>query len=272
MSRFVYNIDDTAQRNKSLLCIGLDPWRPNLPIQDLSSFVVSIVEATSDLVCAFKPNIAFFEAEGKIGLEALENVIQAAKVRNVPVILDAKRSDIGTSSRAYAKAIFEYFQADAVTVNPYQGSDSIEPFLSYGEKGIFVLCKTSNIGSNDFQSLISKDGLAVYQHVALKSKEWNAQGNVGLVVGATHPQEITEVRAICPEMPILIPGLGAQGGDLESTVKASLTPQGFGGIFNASRSIIYAGSGRDYISEVRQSAINMKTMINDVRASMGHNW
>jgi len=272
MSRFVYNIDDTAQRNQSLLCVGIDPWRSSLPIQDLSAFVVSIVEATSDLVCAFKPNIAFFEAEGAIGLQALKDVISAAKGFNIPVILDAKRADIGSSSTAYAKAIFEYWEADATTVSPYQGSDSIEPFLNYSEKGVFVLCKTSNPGSNDFQSLITSNGMAVYEHVAYKSKEWNAQGNVGLVVGATYPDEIVRIRSICPEMPLLIPGLGTQGGELKSTVEASLNSEGFGSIFNVSRSIIYAGKGTDYIAQIRHSALSMKTLINDVRTSMGHKW
>ena len=272
MSRFADRLDDAARRNQSLLCVGLDPWPPSMPVDDIATFTCAIIEATADLVCAFKPNSAFYEAEGIDGLRALEQTIAAAKARGVPVILDAKRGDIGSTAKAYAKAAFEAWDADAVTVSPYLGGDSIEPFLAYEDRGVIVLCRTSNVGAGDFQSLAVGDGAPLYEQVAQRAKEWNVKGNVGLVVGATYPEELERVRAICPDMPILIPGLGTQGGDLEASVRAGLDASGMRGVFNSSRDIIYASKGPDYAGAARKAALELRDAINAARAAMGHAW
>lgn len=272
MSRFADRLDDTARRNQSLLCVGLDPLRASMPVDDIATFTCAIIEATADLVCAFKPNSAFFEAEGLDGLRALQQTIAAAKARGVPVILDAKRGDFAPSAAAYAEAAFGVWDADAVTVNPYLGGDSIEPFLKYGERGVILLCRTSNPGSGDFQSLAVDGGAPLYEEVARRAQEWDAQGNVGLVVGATYPDELARVRAICPEMPILIPGLGAQGGDVEASVSAGVGASGMRGVFNSSRGIIYASKGTDYAGAARQAAETLRDAINVERAALGHAW
>ena len=235
---FVEQLDRTISRNHSLLCVGLDPdlsrLSPTFLKTDdpLFSFNKAIIDATKELVCAYKPNSAFYEMHGLVGLAALLKTIEYLhRETNVPVILDAKRGDVGHSSAAYAKAAFEAFKADAVTVNPYLGHDSVKPFLDHQDKGVFILCLTSNPGAEDFEA-------DLYKKVAAKAKEWNKHGNIGLVVGATKPAELKEIVKVSGEMPLLVPGVGAQGGDLEAVVK-------FGGqrpIINASRSIIYAAN------------------------------
>jgi orotidine-5'-phosphate decarboxylase len=272
MARFVDLLDATAQKNQSLLCVGLDPWLPSMPITDIATFASAIIDATADLACAFKPNIAFYEAEGFDGLRALQQTIATAKARGVPVILDAKRGDLAPSAQAYAKAVFDRWDADAVTVSPYMGGDSLEPFLNYRERGVIVLCRTSNAGSGDLQSLAVDDGVALYERVAHRANEWNAQGNVGLVVGATYPDELAQVRSICPAMPILIPGLGAQGGEAEASVRAGLDASGMRGVFNSSRGIIYASKGADYADAARTAALGLRDTINITRDAMGHTW
>lgn len=266
MSRFVEALDETTRRNRSLLCVGLDPWRPSLPIDDLAAFTSAIIDATADLVCAFKPNIAFFEAEGFDGLRALEQTIAAAKARSVPVVLDAKRGDFPPSARAYAKAVFEAWDADAVTVSPWMGGDSLEPFLAYEERGVFILARTSNPGGGDLQAL-ETGGEPLYERVARMAAAWNARGNVGLVAGATHPRELARVRELCPDMPLLVPGLGAQQGDLEAAVTAGIDANGARALFNASRSIIYASGGADYADAARAAAIATRDAINAARGA-----
>jgi orotidine 5'-phosphate decarboxylase subfamily 2 len=237
--KFVESLDRAIKKNNSLLCVGLDVDLTRLPTRFLSSddpifsFNKEIINATHGLACAYKPNSAFYEMYGLYGLSALMRTIEFIHEQGALVILDAKRGDVGHSSTAYAKAVFESFKADATTVNPYMGHDSVKPFLEYQEKGVFILCLTSNVGGKDFQSA-GKEPL--YISVARHVKEWNHHGNCGLVVGATKPEELKEIKAIAGEMPLLIPGVGAQGGDLAAAVK-------FGGkraIINASRSIIYA--------------------------------
>lgn len=237
--KFVESLDRAIKKNNSLLCVGLDVDLTRLPARFLGSddpifsFNKEIIMATRDLACAYKPNSAFYEMYGLYGLSALLRTIEFLHDQSQLVILDAKRGDVGHSSAAYAKALFEAFKADAATVNPYMGHDSVKPFLEYQEKGVFILCLTSNVGGKDFQAA-GKEPL--YISVAKHVKEWNHHGNCGLVVGATKPEELKEITVIAGEMPILIPGVGAQGGDLEAAVK-------FGGkraIINASRSIIYA--------------------------------
>ncbi|MFA5892570.1 MAG: orotidine-5'-phosphate decarboxylase [Candidatus Margulisiibacteriota bacterium] len=238
--KFVEQLDRAITQNNSQLCVGLDVDLSRFPQKYLSSddpifnFNREIIAATKDQVCAYKPNSAFYEMYGVYGLSALLKTIEFIhQETKVPVILDAKRGDVGHSSAAYAKSVFDACKADATTVNPYMGHDSVQPFLDYQEKGVFILCLTSNVGGKDFQAA-GKEPL--YISVAKHVKEWNHYGNCGLVVGATKPEELKEIKALAGEMPILIPGVGAQGGDLKAAVK-------FGGqraIINASRSIIYA--------------------------------
>jgi orotidine 5'-phosphate decarboxylase subfamily 2 len=242
--KFQEKLNKASQKNNSLLCVGLDVDLSKAPkkYDSIFSFNKSIIDATQDLVCAYKPNIAFYEQYGSAGIEALIETIAYIHKFDIPVILDAKRGDIGNSSAAYAKAIFEVYKADAVTVNPYMGSDSIQPFMDYKGKGIFVLCLTSNRGAQDFQP-------PIFKSVAKKFRDY------GLVVGATKPEELREVRQIAPHSLLLIPGIGAQGGDLASIVKIG----GKDIIINASRSIIYADDPRK-AAEALRDKINGKNL------------
>ncbi|MFA6431900.1 MAG: orotidine-5'-phosphate decarboxylase, partial [Candidatus Margulisiibacteriota bacterium] len=237
---FIADLLNTSKRNNSQLCVGLDIDTSKLPQKFLRSedpifdFNRYIIENTCNSVCAYKPNIAFYEMYGTYGLEALIRTIELIHKNGIPVILDAKRGDIGNSSVAYAKAVFDVYKADATTVSPYMGHDSVKPFIDYHNKGVFVLCLTSNAGFRDFQTSGAEEPL--YKSVAKHVKGWNTYGNCGLVVGATKPAELLEIREIAENMPILIPGVGAQGGDLAAAVKNG----GKRAIINASRSIIYA--------------------------------
>jgi len=241
--------------NKSLLCIGLDPHPSHSP-QALASeplpiftFNKTIIDASHDLVCAYKPNFAFYEVQGLEGLAALRRTIDYIhEVTDVPVILDAKRGDIGSTAEAYARAAFEVWGADAVTVSPYLGHDSVQPFTAYADRGVFLLCHTSNPGATDLQTL-DCGGRPLYQVVAEQATLWGA--NVGLVIGATYPQALRVVRAMAPQMWFLLPGVGAQGGDLEAALAAGLDEQGSGLIVNAARSIIYAQDPRAASQELR---------------------
>jgi uridine monophosphate synthetase len=245
MMKFSSLLDDRARKVQSLLCVGLDP-HPDLLTAPTAGgardFCLRIVRETADLALSFKPNSAFFEAFGAEGMRALEEVI-AAVPRDVPVILDAKRGDIGDSSKAYASAAFERLGVAAETVSPYLGGDSVAPFLERPEKGAFLLCRTSNPGAADLQMRVV-DGLPLYEKVVELARTWNIRGNVGLVVGATDPAAIARVRALAPEMWILVPGVGAQGGDLRAALDAGMREDGLGVLVNASRSIARAGNPR----------------------------
>lgn len=251
MTTFQAKLEQAAKKNNSLLCVGLDIDLAKVPhsLQEkddaILAFNTQVIEATKDLVCAYKPNIAFYERYGILGLQSLIKTIELIHKYNIPVILDAKRSDIGNSSKAYAEAVFNVFKADAVTVSPYMGQDSLQPFLDFEDKGVFVLCLTSNKGANDFQT-------SIYKQVAEKVKGWGK--NAGLVVGATKPEQIKEVRGIAPDLYFLIPGIGTQGGDLKATLAAS----GEKSIINASRSIIYA-------DDIRGEAKKLRDEINGYR-------
>jgi len=265
---FIEKLLAASGNNKSLLCVGLDP-DPKLMPPSLSVFEFNrdIIEATSDLVCAYKPNLAFYEALGIDGMKALEKTI-AHIPKGIPVIGDAKRGDIASSSEAYARSLFETFGFDAATVNPYLGYDSIAPFTAYAEKGVFILCKTSNAGSADFQeSLYAEPGAIgsarpLFELVAQKAKMWNTRGNVGLVVGATCPEQLKKIRELCPEFPLLIPGIGAQGGDLAAVVKYGVDANGEKAIINCSRQIIYASKGKDFAQAARREALRLRDQIN----------
>ena len=247
-----------------MLCVGFDPDPRRLPQalqgkpDGIFEFCREIADATADLVCAFKPQFAYFASQRA---EAqLEKLIDHLKTHHpkIPVILDAKRGDIGSTAEHYALEAFERYGADAVTVNPYMGFDSVEPYLKHTGKGVIVLCRTSNPGGSDLQFLnITPKGEPLYLHVArLAAEKWNASGQISLVVGATFPEEIAKVRAVTGEMPLLIPGIGAQGGDIEATVKAgSISNQpGTGMMINSSRAILYASSGADFAKAARKVA------------------
>ncbi len=262
---FISKLFNATRKNGSLLCIGLDPNPDLIPKIDVLEFNKAIIDATHDLVCAYKPNLAFYEALGIEGLSILHKTIEHIP-SDIPIIGDAKRGDIGNTAKAYAKALFSAFGFDAATVNPYLGFDSIEPFINYQDKGIFILCRTSNKGALDFQNLCT-EGLPLYEVVAQKAKEWNTHGNIGLVVGATYPEELKKVRSICPEMYLLIPGIGAQGGDLASAVKYGVDARGKKAIINVSRQILYASRGKDFAEAARNVAGKIRNQINSYLAS-----
>lgn len=247
---FLTKLDKTVQKNNSLLCIGLDidlsraPDAIHKEEDPIYVFNREIIKATRELVCAYKPNIAFYERYGIYGLSSLIKTIELIQQYDIPVILDAKRGDIGHSSAAYAEAVFNVYKADAVTVNPLMGHDSIGPFLEYQDKGVIVLCLTSNPGSKDFER-------GIYTKVAEQVKLWNKYNNCGLVVGATKPEQLAEIRKIAGDMPILIPGIGAQGGDIEASVTNGVNKDGHRAIINSSRGIIYAPDPRAAAKELR---------------------
>ena len=252
----------------SMLCVGFDPDPKRLPPslqgkpEGIFEFCREIADATADLVCAFKPQFAYFASQRA---EAqLEKLIKHLKEKypQIPVILDSKRGDIGSTADHYAMEVFDRYGADAVTVSPYMGFDTIEPYLRHQGKGVIVLCRTSNPGGSDLQFLnVSPDGQTLYLHVAkLAAQKWNASGQIGLVVGATFPEEIAKVRAIVGDMPLLIPGIGAQGGDIDATVKAGAIPNkpGTGMVINSSRAILYASSGSDFAQAARTVALTTR--------------
>ena len=259
------------QKNNSLLCVGLDPDPAKFPADlkgrddRIFDFCKAIVDATADLVCCFKPQIAYFAARrAEDQLEALVAHIHE-KHPGIPVILDAKRGDIGSTAEQYAVEAFERFKADAVTVNPYMGRDSVEPYLAYPDKGVILLCRTSNAGGSDLQFL-DVGGEKLYERVArLAAKDWNSTGQIGLVVGATFPAEIARVRELVGDMPLLVPGIGAQGGDIEATVKAGRTADGTGLMINSSRAILYAGKDENFAAAARQAALETREAINKYR-------
>lgn len=260
---FIEKLANATHKNKSLLCVGLDP-DPKLMPQNIGVFEFNqaIIEATSDLVCAYKLNLAFYEALDD-GLDALKRTIEYIP-DDIPVIGDAKRGDIGNTAKAYAKAIFTNLNCDATTVNPYLGFDSIEPFIQYRDKGVFILCRTSNAGALDFQSLrceAESGHRPLFELVALKAEEWNKYGNIGLVVGATYPEELKLIRQAHPDMPLLIPGIGAQGGDLASAVRYGVDANGEKAIISSSRQIIYA-SQKDFAQAARRVASSLREQIN----------
>ncbi len=257
---FIDKLLGASRKNKSLLCVGLDPDPRLMPEVGILQFNQAIIDATYDLVCAYKPNLAFYEALGTEGLSILERTIEHIPA-DIPVIGDAKRGDIGNTAKAYARALFTTFSFDAATVNPYLGFDSLEPFISYQDKGVFILCRTSNRGALDFQDIRCTTGQPLYETVARKAVEWNTYGNIGLVVGATYPQQLKSIRSICPEMPLLIPGIGAQGGDLALAVNYGVDVHGEKAIINVSRRILYASREADFAQAARSVAGEIRDQI-----------
>ena len=270
---FVERLKHAWASRQSLLCDGLDPDPARLPqhlagaAHPLFEFGRAIVDATADLVCAFKPQIAYYAA-ARAEVE-LEMTIAHIRQRHpqIPVILDAKRGDIGSTAEMYAREAFERYQADAVTVNPYLGFDSLAPFLAYADKGVIVLCRTSNPGARDVQDVEDK-GRKLYQIIAEKAaREWNNNANVLLVVGATYPEELRHIRAIVGDMPLLVPGVGAQGGDVAAVIKNGATADGAGLIISTSRAVLYASSGPDFAAAARAAALKLRDEINLCRTA-----
>ena len=277
MNTFVQKLESACESHRSLLCVGLDPDPQQMPEKDVFQFNRAIVDATEDLVCAYKPNLAFYEALGLEGLEALQRTVEHIRSRDPQVLIigDAKRGDIGSSMEAYTRAMFDVWGFDATTMSPYLGSDSMAPPLAHGDRGTFVLCRTSNQGAGDFQDIEAPyqgEDRPLYQHVALKSRQLNTSGNVGLVVGATCPQELKVVRELCPDMPLLIPGIGAQGGDLEEAVREGTDSRGRLAIISSSRQVLYASGGQEFPHAARREASTLRDRINGVLEGQGLGW
>jgi uridine monophosphate synthetase len=251
---FFSRLENRALQADSLLCVGLDPHVPDLPAPTAEAardFCLRLIEATSEVAAAFKPNSAFFEVFGPQGIAVLAQVIAAVPAA-IPVILDAKRSDIASTAEAYAQAAYRTLGAGAVTINPYLGRDSVEPFLADAERGVFLLCKTSNPGAADIQDLqVSPTGQRLYEHVALLAQSWNSRDNVGLVVGSTQPEALRRVRALAPGLWILAPGVGAQGGDLRLALQAGLRADGLGMLIPVSRALSRAADPARVARELR---------------------
>lgn len=273
---FLEMLANASARNDSVLCVGLDPEPTKLPLHwrgdtsKLFDFCAAIVDAVADQVCAFKPQIAYFAANAaESQLEKLINHIRQV-APEIPVILDSKRGDIGSTAEQYAREAFERYGADAVTLSPFMGLDSLEPYLRYEGKGAFLLCRTSNPGGDDLQARTLADQpseMQLFEHIAeLAQNRWNLNGQLGLVVGATRPQEIERVRAKAPHLPLLIPGVGAQGGDAQATVRAA---QGGAMVINSSRAILYAGSGEDFAEAARRAAMQTRCELQSVKSGSG---
>ncbi|HVQ44152.1 MAG TPA: orotidine-5'-phosphate decarboxylase [Candidatus Saccharimonadia bacterium] len=261
--KFSEKLKRAVERSDSLLCVGLDPGYAKLP-RGVGQFAFNkaIIEATHDLVCAYKPNAAFYEAHGAEGIEALKQTCDYLRAEHpeIPIIFDAKRGDIGNTNAGYTEYVFEYLGADAVTVAPYMGAESLGKFLEWDDKGIIVLCRTSNPGAGEFQDLVV-EGRPLYQHVAQQVADaWNTRGNCALVVGATYPEELQAVRAIVgAELPILVPGVGAQGGSVADAVRAGLGQDGQAAMtISTSRVVIFA-------DDPRAAAVDLRDEINRYR-------
>jgi orotidine-5'-phosphate decarboxylase len=266
---FIEKLAKTSRKNRSLLCVGLDPDPMMLPEETgVFEFNKAIIDATADLVCAYKPNIAFYEALGNIGTDVLKRTRDYIG-DEIPVIIDAKRGDIGNTASAYARSLFDYFNFDATTASPYLGFDSLEPFIQYRDRGVIILCRTSNPGAVDFQSLSCQVGgghKMLYEIVAEKVNSWNTYGNLGLVVGATFPVELALIRQKYPDIIILVPGIGAQGGELAQVVKFGVDAGRQKTIITSSRQILYASKGKDFAAAARKVALKLRDQINNYLA------
>ena len=264
-----------VERAGSLVCVGLDPDLERFPDhlrndpEAILRFNAAIVAATQDLVCAYKPNLGFYVAQGEAGIAALV-ATRALIPPEIPVILDSKVGDMANTAAAYARGYFDAWGFDAVTVNPYLGEDSLAPFFGYADRGVFVLCKTSNPGSGDLQDLTAGDGPErgpMFLALADRAAEWATRypATIGLVVGATYPEPLAQIRARCPDLPILLPGVGAQAGDVAASVRAGRAGDGDGLIVSSSRAITYAGTGPDFADRAREATLRLRDEVNAVR-------
>ncbi len=278
MSEFVRRLYSASRGSKSLVCVGLDPDPELMPVSDVYEFNRAIVDATRDVVCAYKPNFPFYEAMGLPGLRALERTVE--HIRKVApdalLIADCKRGDIGSTNMMYARALFDTWGFDAATVNAWGGSDSMEPYLEYKDRGVIVWCRSSNPGAAEFQDIpVEYEGerVPLYEWMAVKLSEWNEAGNVGVVAGATHPDELGKVRGRCPGMPMLVPGIGAQGGDLESSLVHGLDSDVPNLVISSSRGIIYASRDPETFAQAaRRAALELRDSINEVLTGQGRSW
>jgi len=271
MTPFRKKLSNSIHKRNSLVCVGLDVDKNKIPSFLFESsddpfveFTNSIINETKDLVCAYKPNLAFYEALGSEGDRILRKTLSAIP-KDIIIILDGKRNDIGNTAKKYAKALYEELRGDAATINPYLGLDGVKPFLSYENKCSFVLCRTSNPSAKEFQDL-SINGKALYLHVADTIKKWEEFGCCGLVAGATYPEELRTLRTVMGnDSPFLIPGIGKQGGDVEKTVKYGTNSEGEMAVINSSRGILYASDGKDYAKAARNQTMKLRDMINSYR-------
>ena len=270
--KFTEQLRRRSEAVDSMLCVGLDPDVNRFPacVKDkpdaLYEFCRAIADATAPYVCAFKPQIAYFASAGEE--DALIRLIDYihAEHPDIPVILDAKRGDIGSTAKHYAREAFERFKADALTLSPYMGGDTIEPYFAYPEKGLFLLCRTSNPGGADIEELVTKDGLMVFEHVAKAAQgPWNKTGELGLVAGATQPEEIRRIRVQAPTLPLLMPGIGAQGGDVNAAVAAGLAADGWGMVINSSRAVLYAGNDEHFTDAAAAAAQKTRDAIREAK-------
>ena len=278
MSEFVRRLYSASRRSESLVCVGLDPDPGLMPVSDVYEFNKAIVDATRDVVCAYKPNFPFYEALGLPGLKALERTVE--HIRKVApdtlLIADCKRGDIGSTNKMYARALFDTWGFDAATVNAWGGSDSMEPYLEYQDRGVIVWCRSSNPGAAEFQDIpVAFDGghIPLYEWMAVKAREWNEAGNVGLVAGATYPGELGKIRERCPGMPMLVPGIGAQGGDLKASIIHGLDADIPNLLISSSRGITYASPDPNTFTQAaRQAALELRDSINDVLTRQCRTW
>ena len=278
MSGFLERLQAVSRTAGSLVCVGLDPDRELMAVPDVAEFNAAIVDATKDVVCAYKLNLAFYEVLGIDGLHALQATV--AHIRNVAphvqILADAKRGDIDSTNAKHAEALFEVWGFDAATVNAYAGGESLQPLLEYTDKGVFVWCRSSNRGAEELQDLrLSDHGetATLYEWMATRAVQWNTRGNVGLVVGATYPKELERVRALSPGMPILIPGVGAQSGELEGSVRAGLDADVPNILISSSRGIAYASRDKkDFAEAARRAAQHLRDRINRILLEEGRRW
>ena len=278
MSEFVDRLYSASRGSESLVCVGLDPDPELMPVSDVYEFNRTIVDATQDIVCAYKPNFPFYEALGLPGLRALERTVEHIR-KTAPdalLIADCKRGDIGSTNMMYARALFDTWGFDAATVNAWGGGDSMEPYLEYKDRGVIVWCRSSNPGAAEFQDVpVAFEGghIPLYEWMAVKLAEWNEAGNVGAVVGATYPGELGAVRERCPGMPVLVPGIGAQGGDLDGSLAYGLDADIPNLMISSSRGIIDASRDQDtYAGAARLATLELRDSINGVLVRMGRAW
>ncbi len=273
MINFQQKLDKIIQKNNSLVCVGLDSDIKKIPLplqkrkDALFLFNKKIINDTHNLVCAYKPNSAFYEALGIEGIRQLKKTCDylRKKYPAIPIIFDAKRGDIGSTNDGYAKFVFDYLKADAITISPYLGQEAVQPFLDRKDKGIIILCRTSNPGAGELQDLKS-GGKKLYEIIAKNIiKKWNKNKNCLLVVGATYPQELARIRNIVGDMTLLVPGVGAQGGDVKKTVRAGLNSKKSGLIINSSRAIIYASSEKNFAKKAEEATLKLRDLINSFR-------
>ena len=267
---FLDKYNDAVQRNNSFVCVGLDPDLSKLPDHlrakpdPMRAFLAEIIAATKDIACAYKPNFAFFGSQGMAGWEALQSAIRAIP-KNTPIVLDFKAGDIGNTAEHYAHMAYRQLGVDATTVNPLMGTDAIEPFLAYQNGCTFILCLTSNPGSADILRLNTDRG-ALYEVLAQQTVIWSQKGPCGLVVGATYPNDLKTIRTIAEDIPILLPGVGAQGGETRAIVQNGLNKKNNGILVNSSRGILYASRGTDFADAARQSAENLRQQLNRAKS------